>query len=772
MTTRFTEPADPPARADWHARLYAAVALGVGAAIMALEMVASRFLTPVFGGSILTWAALIAVVMVALAAGYLGGGRLADRVPRPGLAGLLIAAAAFYLLGVARWGAAILPVLQVGGDVRVDGLLGAVVLTFVPSALLATYAPFALRLSVRGTGDAGRASGRLYGISTLGSVFGTLFTAFVLVPAIGSTAIAWWLAAFVLLCAVPLFAAALRERRAAPAAVVALFAVLFAIGRGQTPEPEAASLIAAPGPAAEGAPATADGVLAARESPYSSIFVVRDGDYLSLRFARDSRFWDETKIHLADPGELPLAYNRLMLVGLAYPPAPRRLLMLGLGGGSITRFLHAFAPDLALTGVELDAAVIDLARQYFGLEEGPGFAVVCDDGRLFLRRTEQTFDVIMVDTFRGGVVPFHMVSREFFELARTRLAPGGCLVANLHAGSRLFDGVLRTLRTVFDRVDTYQSPERDNVIAVGVAGPPPTPAQLAGRATALQGRHRFPYHLRTLLSYGTQIEPDPEAAVLVDDFAPAEYLAAVERHNRALSPAADERDRPTATAAALRGVRVDGDLGDWPRQWTEHPVVTNGHAYGETDIDGADLLTSPDLSPRFMVAWDPDESLLYVALRVRDDVLVNTGTDPWSSDACEVYAAANPEGMFSGDPRDASAADLGVQQYIAVPGPGSYGGDGANPALGRGDLAATRSRGAHVRRGDVTVYEWAIQVFEHYPDRPLRLTPGQTLGFDVAVVDRDRGGEENAAFITWGPRLPRKYAHPSSLGRLVLAAPE
>lgn len=739
---------------------------------MAIEMVASRFLTPVFGGSIMTWAALIAVVMVALALGYIIGGRLADRYPRPTLAGLLVSVAGLYLLPIAHVGAELLEQLQrVGLDPRLSCLLGATLLTLVPAALLATCAPFALRLGVIEADRTGRVAGLLYGVSTFGSVVGTLFTAFVLVPTMGSAHIMTGLSVFVLLSGLPFFLMAVQgtpsdgpRPRAmllvGAVVIVGLLVAVFGMPRANsTPTSTAADQT-------QTATSTrSDTLLETRQSLYSDIDVVRSGDYLSLRFARTGHFWNESRIHVDDPGELPLVYNRVMLVGLAYPRAPTSLLLLGLGGGSISRYLDAFMPELAITGVELDAEVIDLARTYFHLGE-TAVDIVHADGRVHLRQNDQRHDLIMVDTYRGGVVPFHMVTREFFALARDRLKPDGALVINLHARSRLLDAVLATLRATFQRVDTYSAPQSGNVIVVG------TDAELndtdiASRATALQMRLGLPYHLRSLLSLRTEIEPADATDVLVDDFAPATWLAAVEAHNHRLNPGAEERHRPRASAAVIDPVRIDGDLSDWPEHLTEHSILVNGAVYGPTDLDDDDLATSADLSARFMVAWNPTDGLLYAALRVRDDLHVADGADPWTNDACELYLAPRADAtMFVGDFSAATASDLPVQQYIAVPGPGAYEVGGDNPALGRGQIALTRSSAAWQRRDNVTTYEWALELFSRYPDQRQALTTGAMFGFDIVVVDKD--GEGDPSWIHWGPRAPRKYANPSGLGILQL----
>lgn len=168
----------------------------IGAVIMAFEMLGSRYLNPYFGSGIHTWAALISSVLAALAVGYFIGGWLGDRFPRPSVLGLCIISAAAYMVVVpviAEAGFA--PIFTSVGDVRVGAIFAAMAILFAPLMVLGFYSPFAIRLVLADTRNAGRVSGRMYGISTLGSIFGTLFTTFQLIPNMGTRSITYWLAA-------------------------------------------------------------------------------------------------------------------------------------------------------------------------------------------------------------------------------------------------------------------------------------------------------------------------------------------------------------------------------------------------------------------------------------------------------------------------------------------------------------------------------------------------------------------------------------------------
>ena len=170
----------------------------VGSVIMSFEMLGSRYLSPYFGSGIHTWAALISSALAALAIGYFIGGWLGDRYPRPAPLGLSIMAASVYILFVPVIAeASFLPIFEAIGNPRFASIAASMAILFPSLLVLGFYSPFAIRLVLRDAKNAGKVSGRVYGISTIGSIFGTLFTTFVLVPTMGTRSITYMLAAIV-----------------------------------------------------------------------------------------------------------------------------------------------------------------------------------------------------------------------------------------------------------------------------------------------------------------------------------------------------------------------------------------------------------------------------------------------------------------------------------------------------------------------------------------------------------------------------------------------
>ena len=182
-------------------------AFAVGAVLMGFEMLGSRYLFPYFGGGIGTWAALISMVLCALTLGYFAGGDIVDKHPSPRVIAVSILLASGYLALVPATADPVMAwILAHIGDGPVAILIAAAALILVPHSLLGTFSPVAIRLLLHSTGKSGRVAGMVYGVSTIGNVFGVLFTTFWLIPAIGSREITYVFALVLFVCSATLFA--------------------------------------------------------------------------------------------------------------------------------------------------------------------------------------------------------------------------------------------------------------------------------------------------------------------------------------------------------------------------------------------------------------------------------------------------------------------------------------------------------------------------------------------------------------------------------------
>ncbi len=257
--------------------------------------------------------------------------------------------------------------------------------------------------------------------------------------------------------------------------------------------------------------------------------------------------------------------------------------------------------------------------------------------------------------------------------------------------------------------------------------------------------------------------------------------------------------RPAVDAPALSGITIDGDLKDWPVAMERH-AIRNLHYYADTNgtggLENASLSTSPDLSAAFSVGYDPKEHVIYVAVIVRDDQLIVGNTSSWDTDAVEIYVDGLDSGRVMPSPgvgayETLDAALCPALEYIGLPGKGPVFGirksagversGEDNPILQFGDIKQTKTRMAFRREGDITTYEWAVQAFDHYPDKPTKLFAGKRIGFDVVVIDRDKPAknplgrgdpeEDRSAWIAWGPSVKLgefKGFTANKLGEIVL----
>ena len=517
------EPTSGSPDAAASAAIYA-VAFVTGAIVMSFEMLGSRYLNPYFGSGIYTWAALISTVLIALTAGYFLGGALADQTVSPALLALTVIIGSVYLLALPSFAPAVLEaVLAAIDDIRLGSLMSALALMFFPVTFLGMYSPFAIRLLLRSAQRSGRVSGAVYGISTAGAIVGTLGTTFVLIPAIGSRAITLALGTLGLLAGLGLLALA-RRRAAATLFVIALAAP-------SVPAARADSLIDVAVRA--GLLARADGRVAHIETEYNDVFITKRGHQLVMSFQIKGWDYTESVSNLLDPDDLPLRYAQVMTIATIYPEAPRRILMLGLGGGSISTYLGRFMPEAAVTTVEIDPGVITAAKTYFGLRESERMRYRAGDGRVFLNRDSERYDLILVDAYRGGYVPFHLLTREFYGLVKQRLAPGGAAAFNVHDGSKLYASTVKTLGEVFAALDLYPT-GRGEVIAVATTTTPADAQTLERRAAALQAQHGFRFSLPDMLRWRMD-KPQSQAAggdVITDDFAPADVYDVMGRDLR------------------------------------------------------------------------------------------------------------------------------------------------------------------------------------------------------------------------------------------------
>ncbi|HEY7563195.1 MAG TPA: fused MFS/spermidine synthase [Gaiellaceae bacterium] len=523
-----------------------------GAVLLGVEIAASRVLAPFFGNSLYVWGSLIGVVLTGLALGYWLGGALADRLPVTrlllgvmALAALLVLAIPFVDDDVLEW--------VVGWDPgpRLNPLIASVILFGPMSVAMACVTPIAVRLRARSLARVGRTAGRLFSVSTAGSIAGTLATAFFLIPELGVDQLLACGAA-ALLAAVAVVALAERQAVAAVGAALATAGAIVAV---VSLAPDVGGTLS--GAAAQnwsplyrlrGSETVLDArdpraaiaqpdlrVVYSKDTQYHRLSVVEDADTRYLRFDNSL----QSAMYVDDPYRTRFRYTDLFHLAVAYNPEARNVLFVGLGAGSSEKRMLRDFPHVALHAVEIDPAVVDVAHRYFAVPGGdPRLEISVGDGRRFLADDETRWDAIVIDAFFADAIPFHLVTREFLELARSRLNPGGVIVTNAIGaiagpGSKLFRSIYRTYRTVFPTVlvhpailagdrgdETFR-----NLILVATEQAAPQRTFLAQRWQEIRAEHPTAPDLRgPILDRHDELIPTGDVPVLTDDYAPTDAL--------------------------------------------------------------------------------------------------------------------------------------------------------------------------------------------------------------------------------------------------------
>jgi predicted membrane-bound spermidine synthase len=489
-----------------------------GALLMALEVAAFRIIGKTFGSALRETTTVISVFLAAMAIGYWAGGRVADRRPRPTtlVATLFIAAASLLLV---PWiDASLSPRISASSlAMATHAFLATTVLFALPTVLLAATSPIAIRLFSTTTGQSGSTAGSISALSTAGSIAGSIVTAFFLIDWLESISrTVLFVAAGVAATALLVLLAARSEpiglsKRSVR--IITAAATLFAIAAG------GAFIALSMLDRGLAAPLPGTRIVHVADSAYHRLTVRDRGPFRILYF----NFGEQTLMNRSDPNGPGLRYTDASHISPLLRPGIRRVLMIGLGGGTYPKQFLAHYPDISLDVVEVDPAVIEVAQEHFGLRPDPRMRIHAGDGRTFFRRNDEKWDLIILDvattTRYGHTLPAHLMTREYFTLLSSRLTERGIL--HVHCPfwqSPVFPAVQQTLLTVFPSLlrtegefFASQLPlvfDRDDLAARAKASP-------VGHFTALQ---------ELIAQLTTDRLPAAGSPVLTDDYAPVDTL--------------------------------------------------------------------------------------------------------------------------------------------------------------------------------------------------------------------------------------------------------
>ena len=499
-----------------------------GAVLMGLEMAGSRVLAIHFGSSIYVWGAIISVFLAALSGGYYSGGIIADRRPTFLLLNGLLLFAGCWLLVIplyANW--ICRAVLYVSFGERLDPLVATILLFGGPSVLLGMVSPFAVRLAARSLEKIGNLSGRLYALSTVGSIAGTLITAFWLIPSIGVRTLLQALGACLVVLTMVVTPKSRKAIIAVPLAIFVgcMFLLPLVLFRSRSSDADRRIVFEA-------------------DSAYHHIRVV---DHLKWN-ARFLHFNNQTQsgISLTPPYETRLHYTDAFQLGRIFRPSLERILIIGGGGGLAAQRFVSDDPKVVVDMVEIDPMVVDVGYKFFNLQNSDRIRVHAEDGRRFVRRTADRYDLVVLDAYTiGGQIPFHLTTQEFMREVKAILKPGGLVMANHHTAlegprSRVLRSEYKTLLSVFPELHVFPlgaAPQNDqdekyfqsrrSVIMVALTERRPwSHEQIISIADRLAAEgtvktSNFTGDARQLLTKQIRTEDVP---LLIDDYAPVDTM--------------------------------------------------------------------------------------------------------------------------------------------------------------------------------------------------------------------------------------------------------
>ncbi|MDP2951032.1 MAG: fused MFS/spermidine synthase [bacterium] len=477
-----------------------------GATVMAFELVGSRMLAPCLGTSLYVWTAIIGVILASLSFGYWLGGRIADKQPRAEDLSLVILLAALCILISMRLAQFILPAFVLFKSyIEVSAILASFLLFTPASILLGIVSPYTVKLKMKNIDSSATTVGNLYAISTVGSICGTFATGFFLLPFFGTKSILLILVSVLIVAAVLIFPWRFKNNKILLTLI--LMVISFQFFNSALNFSNNTILILN------------------KDTKYNRIQIRQGVDRVNgrpvLSLSLDP-FTSQSAMFL-DGDDYVSEYLKFFDLAEYFYPNFKRTLLLG-GAAFIypKAFLNNF-PQATIDVVEIDPAMFEIAKEYFHLTEDPKLRVVHEDGRTFLNRAEEKYDVIFGDTFNSALsLPFQLTTREAIGKQYDLLNENGVVFVNmisflLPKKSKFLNAEIKTYQAVFPQVYLFSVPSRtaklQNIILVALK---------SNKKNDLQSNDpRF----KELLASSFEISIDKNVIVLTDDFAPVEYYA-------------------------------------------------------------------------------------------------------------------------------------------------------------------------------------------------------------------------------------------------------
>lgn len=494
-------------RERYSAQLINAAVFGCGAAVMVYEITGSRIVSPFIGASTYVWTSLIGVILGALSLGYWLGGKFADKHPNVKiLAGVIFAAGGAVSLTVLVKELILAAIAATPLGLGSKAVLASLFLFAPASVLLGFVAPYAAKLRISSTDVSGRTVGRLYALSTVGSIVGTFLSGFVLIPFVGSTRTLYLVAASLFILGLSLAAFSVTQPRIA---AITLFVLAVLSNEFTAYEMRR------------------DRYFFDIDTEYSRVQVFEATEPRSGRRIRalvTDPFFIQSAVFL-DSDDVVFDYNKFYDLAEIFKPSPRRTLMIGGAGYSYPRhYLERFAGS-TIDVAEIDPQMTEIARKHFRLHDDPRMRIFHEDGRVYLNSAAtDSYDVVLMDAFGSlFTVPYQLTTMEAVREIKRVLKPDGVVIFNIGSAltgeaGRFLRAEMKTYAQLFGQVHIFKvHPELaddrlQNFIIVASDSEMRTDAGNSDEDIA------------KLL--GRRVNHNPDAGgidILTDDLAPVEY---------------------------------------------------------------------------------------------------------------------------------------------------------------------------------------------------------------------------------------------------------
>lgn len=241
-----------------------------------------------------------------------------------------------------------------------------------------------------------------------------------------------------------------------------------------------------------------------RQSDGYTVYVVEGEDGIRrLRFERNGV--DQSAVKIGDPDHIVFAYMKSLMAAVALRPDAKRVLLIGIGGGTFPMIMRKHRPDVFIDAVDIDPIVVEVAEHDLGFQPDAKLVVHIEDGRKFVEESQDSYDLIVLDAYSPDNIPMRLATRQFLEAVKRRLAPGGMVAANLwsQVANSYYLGMLRTYEAVFPEVHVIAPAQSESRIVLAFPVPEKlTHATLMAAVTALKKSWGLRFDLPKLVDKG------------------------------------------------------------------------------------------------------------------------------------------------------------------------------------------------------------------------------------------------------------------------------